>query len=189
MTALWLVRHGQTDWNIVLRYQGQTDIPLNETGLAQARALAAHLAGNGQQFAALYSSDLQRAAQTAHILGEALGLDVRPHTGLREICFGEWEGFTREEVHARYADLVAERRSHPLDSRPPGGETNRELAQRVSAAADEIARAHPNDRVLVVSHGLALAMLTCLACGYPLEDAYAHGLDNAEPRVVKWPVE
>ena len=184
MTELWLVRHGQTDWNAVLRYQGQTDIPLNATGLAQARALADRL--RGQRFSALYTSDLQRAAQTARILGEALGLDARPHRGLREICFGEWEGFTRDEVHARYADLVAERRSHPLDSRPPGGETNRELAQRIAATADEIARAYPECRVLVVSHGLALAMLTCLACGYPLEDVYAHGLDNAEPRVVSW---
>jgi 2,3-bisphosphoglycerate-dependent phosphoglycerate mutase len=184
MTEFWLVRHGQTDWNAALRYQGQTDIPLNETGLAQARGLADLLAGN--HFAALYSSDLQRAAQTAEILGEALRLDVCLHPGLREICFGEWEGYTRDEVHAHYADLIAERHSHPLDSRPPGGETNRELAQRVAATADEIARAHPEGRVLVVSHGLALATLTCLACGFPLEDVYSHGLENAQPRQIKW---
>jgi 2,3-bisphosphoglycerate-dependent phosphoglycerate mutase len=186
MTEFWLIRHGQTDWNILFRYQGQTDIPLNETGLAQARALAAQLAESGQPFAAIYSSDLVRAARTAEILGGALHLEVCQHTGLRELCFGEWEGHTRDEIHAQYAELVAERRTHPLDARPPGGETNRELAQRITNTANEIARAHPTGPVIIVSHGLALAMLTCLACDYPLEDVYSHGLDNAAPRQVTW---
>jgi 2,3-bisphosphoglycerate-dependent phosphoglycerate mutase len=184
MTELWLIRHGQTDWNVDGRLQGQTDIPLNETGLTQARELAARL--GEQAFRALYSSDLRRAAQTARVIGAALRLEVQLHRGLREICFGEWEGQTPAEIRQCYPQIIAERHQHPLDTRSPGGETDREVARRVAAAADEIVRAHPVGPVLVVSHGRALALLTCLACGYPLETVQQHGLENAIPRVVEW---
>ena len=184
MTELWLIRHGQTEWNVSGRLQGQTDIPLNETGLAQARELAAQL--RQREFRALYSSDLQRAAQTARVISEALHLEVQLHRGLREICFGEWEGQIPAEIRQRYPEIIAAGRLHPLDTPYPGGETDREVAQRVAAAADEIAQDHPSGSVLVVSHGRALAILTCLACGYPLETINQHGLGNALPRVVEW---
>jgi broad specificity phosphatase PhoE len=207
MTELWLVRHGQTDWNVSGRYQGQTDIPLNSTGLAQARVQAAVLAGlqlapwrglrfapwrgssNGHQrpnFSAIYSSDLSRAYQTAQIVAEALGLKVQKHPGLREVGLGDWEGQTRDIVHARYPDLIIARETNMLDFPPPGGETNRQAARRVASVANEIAHAYPAGRVLVVSHGITVAALICQANGFPLEDIYHNVPDNAQPMVVEW---
>ena len=191
MTELWLVRHGQTDWNVSGRFQGQTDIPLNLTGLAQARALASLLAAqsNGQRnlvFSAIYSSDLSRAYQTAQFLAEALGLPVQKHPGLREVGLGEWEGQTRDFVHARYPEVVLARKTHVLDVPPPGGETNRQAARRAAAVADEIAQAYPAGRVVVVSHGITVAALVCQANGFPLEEIYYNVPDNAQPVVIQW---
>ena len=103
MTELILVRHGQTDWNVAGRYQGQTDIPLNAVGLQQARALADKLPR--RPYAALYSSDLARAAQTAKLLASALDLPVRFDRRLREICQGEWEGKSLQQVSEQFAGL------------------------------------------------------------------------------------
>ena len=191
MIELWLVRHGQTDWNVSGRYQGQTDIPLNLTGLAQARALAALLSkkSSGQlppSFSAIYSSDLSRALQTAQILAQALGLTVQKHPGLREVGLGEWEGQTRDFVHALYPEVVIARETNVLDVPPPGGETNRQAARRAAAVANEIAQAYPGGRVLVVSHGVTVASLVCQANGFPLEEIYYNIPDNAQPVVVQW---
>ncbi len=184
VTALWLVRHGQTDWNLERRLQGQFDPDLNATGRAQAEALAARLAG--RRFAALYTSDLVRARQTAAILGEHLGLAPRVDRRLREVHHGEWDGLLAAEIVRRYPEAWAARRADPLDVPPPGGETVRDVATRVAAAADAIGDAHAPGPVLVVSHGLALAILACLATGAALEDAFDRIPSNAEPELVHW---
>lgn len=185
MATLWLVRHGQTDWNVLGIYQGQSDIPLNDVGLCQAEALAAQLAG--QAFEAVYSSDLSRARRTAEILvgrrGQAVEIDHR----LREINQGEWEGRNYQQVVAQAAALIAEGEQDLLNMRAPGGESNREVAERMAAAAYEIARAHPAGPVLVVSHGFALATLICQARGIPMAQVYQHIIDNAHPVVIEWP--
>lgn len=185
MTELWLVRHGQTDWNVAGRYQGQRDIPLNAEGLAQAAALAAGL--DGQRFAAIYSSDLMRARQTADALSAHTGLPVQLDARLREIHQGEWEGqYIREVVavnpRARHDALV-----DPSQARAPGGESVLQVLERVSAAADEIAARHSGKRVLVVSHGLALATLIVQTAGAEITGLYGLIPDNAVPTVVHWP--
>jgi 2,3-bisphosphoglycerate-dependent phosphoglycerate mutase len=184
VTELWLIRHGQTDWNVAGRYQGQTDIPLNATGLQQARELAAHL--SGQKFEAVYSSDLSRASQTAEVLASMFDLSVNLQPGLREIDQGEWEGQTIAEIRERYAERVAERKANPLDSRPPGGESTREVAERVAAVADAIHRAHPAGPVILVSHGFSVATLICQAGGFPLSEVYQHIPENAQPKIIHW---
>jgi broad specificity phosphatase PhoE len=103
MTQLCLIRHGQTDWNLEGRYQGQSDVPLNQTGLAQAQSLAEQL--KGQTFAAIYSSDLMRARQTAEPCAKMLGMTIQAEAHLREIDQGEWEVVLVEDIKARYAEL------------------------------------------------------------------------------------
>ncbi|MDD5369541.1 MAG: histidine phosphatase family protein [Anaerolineaceae bacterium] len=185
MSELHLIRHGQTDWNIQGRYQGQADMPLNPAGLAQARALAKAM--EGQAFMAIYSSDLQRARQTAQILANRLGLVLRLDARLREIHQGEWQGLLVTDLALRYAAEMAARRKNPVAARAPGGESVAEVAARVYAAADEIARNHPLGRILVVSHGLALATLIARGRNIPLEQVYSLIPDNAQPTVVVWP--
>jgi probable phosphoglycerate mutase len=192
MTYLWLVRHGQTDWNVQGRWQGQTPDapPLNATGLAQAEAVAEQLAAQASQdglaFAAIYSSDLLRARQTAEVIARRLGLPVQLDARLREVHLGVWEGMLGDEVALRYVAELDERRRDPVHSRPPQGESVYEVAARVGQAFDAIARAHPDQHVIVISHGLALAAGLCLAEGRPLAEVFTRIPDHAVAQVVRW---
>ena len=148
-TTIVLVRHGETDWNRDRRFQGQADIVLNETGRAQVRALAAKLAGD--RFSIAYTSPLRRAAESAEILGAALGLEVRPCSALKEVHVGSWAGLTVPEVETRFPD--GHRRW--LDSRAgwEDGETYDDLGIRVVEGLGRIGAAHPDAHVLAVTHG------------------------------------
>lgn len=142
-TTIVLVRHGETEWNRTRRVQGHTDIPLNDEGRRQARALAEEL--DGEKVDAVYASDLGRARETAEILAAARGADVISLPALRERHFGTWEGLTDTEVHARFPEAAG--------GSWGDGETTEELAERVVAAVGEIAAAHAGGLVLVVTHG------------------------------------
>jgi broad specificity phosphatase PhoE len=150
---VFLARHGETDWNRVGRWQGKTDIPLSDAGRAQARELAACLAGRG--IVEVHASDLARATETAQIVAGALGVAaLNVDARLRERGFGCFEGFTRDECAERHpeawARYLADRRSTP-----PGGEPQADVAARVVAVLTEIARAPrvAGEATLVVSHG------------------------------------
>lgn len=185
MTTLWLVRHGQTEWNVEGRYQGHADVPLNAAGLQQARTLAAELAGHS--FDAIYSSDLQRARVTAEIIAAAVGLRVKTDVRLREINQGQWEGKIYHDLVNRFPAEMLARRENPYAFRPPDGESAGEVALRVAQVADEIAATYPGGNVVVVSHALALATLFCKAKTLPLLEVYDHLPHNAHPVVVEWP--
>jgi alpha-ribazole phosphatase len=184
MTELWLVRHGQTDWNVEGRYNGQEDTPLNEVGVRQAEETAGKLAG--ESFTAVYASDLQRAYRTAEIITARLGLPIQTDTRLREIHQGEFQGMLVTEISERYAVVMQQWHANPATAHAPGGESVTQVAARLAAAADDIARAHPGERVLVVSHGMALATLIARARGIPLERAYTLIPENASPVVIEW---
>jgi broad specificity phosphatase PhoE len=188
MTELWLVRHGQTDWNIEGRFQGQSDIPLNEAGLEQAQILSEKLM-NEDSFVAIFSSDLKRAYRTAEIIAEPIGLKIQIDPRLREVNQGEWEGKIYKEIVETYNTVWDNRQTNPEDTRPPGGESVKEVAMRVIAAADDITCRYPTGRVMIVSHGLALSTLLCTARNIPLSQAYSHIPHNATPEVVTWPIE
>lgn len=184
MTELWLVRHGQTDWNRAGRFQGQTDIPLNETGLEQAKTLAEKL--TSESFEAIYSSDLSRAAQTAEAVAASTNLSIHLDRRLREICQGDWEGMDIYQVIEKYHVDVRQTDKDPTHSRAPGGESIAEVAERMSAAASEIAANFPESKVLMVSHGLACAALYCVVNQIPLSEAHTYIPENATPLVVHW---
>jgi probable phosphoglycerate mutase len=182
-TELWLVRHGQTDWNLEGRYQGQTDIPLNHTGIEQAKQTSQNLPE--QHYSALYSSDLSRARMTADILRKRFNLPVIVDQRLREINQGEWEGRLVCEIRAHYQDLSsAERRMIYMS--PPGGETVADLSARMADVVDEISFKHFGEKILVVSHGLSMATLICQVKGIPLNEVYFQIPENAQPLNLSW---
>ena len=181
----WLVRHGQTDWNVQRRYQGHTDIPLNGLGRTQALELAAEL--NGCPISAIYSSDLSRAMETAQILTQQSGRPVTADRRLREIAMGQWESRTLAEVSQDFPEAANGLAYTEAHSRAPGGESLAEVAERVRDFADEIAQRHAGQIVLVVMHGLSLAALRCLAVGLPLAEARDLVPENCSVVRVFWP--
>lgn len=154
MTTLILLRHGETEWNLSGRWQGQAmDTELSPRGRAQARIVARRL--QGYRLGAIYSSDLKRAWDTARIVGDELGLRPIAEPGLRESDIGAWTGLTWEEISVRFPDQIAAMRAGQ-DVRRGGGESMSELNHRLAAAAGGIAAVHPGETVLLVSHGAAL---------------------------------
>src|SRR6267378_7656359 len=152
MTTLLLVRHGETDWNRDGRWQGGSDTSLNDLGRGQAQALAQELDGG---IGLVYSSDLSRARETAEIIAASLGLEIRFDPRLRERGFGSWEGLTTSEIEERFAD------SHRrwLAGEGAGAddaETFEEFFARVNGFLDDVLRLHPDEEVLVISHGGAI---------------------------------
>ena len=151
-TTFYLIRHGETDWNRHGRWQGHTDIPLNEDGRTQAHRLAARLRADGVRFDANYSSDLQRAWETATVVGTALDLAPLPLPALREINVGSWSGLTGTEVLARDGETYVRYKSGE-DVARGGGERFLDLYTRVVAAVDQLADQHPGRTLALFTHG------------------------------------
>ena len=160
MTTILLARHGETDWNRTGRFQGHADPPLNDAGRAQARELADRL--RDTPFDAVYTSDLRRAHQTAEIVAASHGVPVVADPGLREVDIGSWSGLTRAEVEQRFPG--AEHHD---------GESRADHLARVLATVERIARAHPDGRILIVSHGGSLRALRRHCAGEPV-----HPIEN-----------
>jgi broad specificity phosphatase PhoE len=149
VTTILLARHGETNWNREWRFQGHADPPLNETGRAQADELAAALAP--EELAAVYSSPLRRALETAELVAAAHGLEPVAVEGLREVDVGSWQGLTHAEVEARFPEQFARWRDHGQGWED--GETYEQMGKRVVASLLELARAHAGERILAVTHG------------------------------------
>lgn len=158
MTRFYLIRHGETEWNVTGRWQGHADVALNKIGKEQARRLAARLRDERVCFHALYSSDLQRAWVTAQAVAQALDIQPRPLTALREIDLGHWRGKTRAEI-VTY-DSAALARIDAGEDLPRGGaERMADLYIRVVGAIEKLADAHPGQTIGVVTHGGPVRML------------------------------
>ena len=171
MTDLIFIRHGETDWNLEGRWQGQADVPLNAAGLAQADLLARQIFDRYQPDA-IYSSDLVRARQTAEPLALACGLPVLIDTRLREIHQGEWQGMLVTDIRARYGSEFENRHSDPWRVAPPGGETAAQVRDRLEAAIRDITAAHPQGTVLIFTHGFIMAVARVICDGAPLEQIW-----------------
>lgn len=144
------VRHGETDWNAQLRYQGHCDITLNDRGRGDAFKLAALLAKENVE--AIYSSDLSRTRETAEIIAASLKLEVNSEPRLRELCFGEWEGKTFSEAYRDYQDEFKQWYENTMEFQVPGGESFTQLLERSWQAMTDVAERHQGT-VLIVSHG------------------------------------
>jgi broad specificity phosphatase PhoE len=149
VATILLARHGESDWNRAKRWQGHADRPLTDRGRAQAHELADRL--EETDLDAVYSSDLQRARETAEIVARSQGLEVTVLPGLREVDVGSWSGLTRAEAEQQFPE--AYRRWVAGGEGWDDGETYDQLSERVLAAIRQIADDHPYERVLVVAHG------------------------------------
>lgn len=177
-TELYLMRHGETDWNRVHRMQGHADVPLNETGRAQAKTAGARLAGLA--FGAVYASPLRRARETARL---ATGLpegEILADSRLLEMGFGVWEGAPAGQMPAAFFD-------RPSAYVPPrDGESFPAVMTRTADFLQDVMGRHPGQRILAVSHGAALRCITLQLTGEPLDEIWNGTLvDNCAILVVE----
>jgi len=163
LTRLFLIRHGRTAWNAVERYRGREDLPLDEVGQLQAKALADGFAA--VRLAAVYSSPLQRAWHIAQAIAATQGLDVRLHDGLLDIDYGQWQGLSPEEARARFPQLFRDWEEQPQKVRFPGGEGLAEVRERAVAALEDVARRHSGASVALVSHRVVCQVMMCAMLG------------------------
>ena len=191
---IFVSRHGQTDWNVRGIQQGVTDIPLNETGLAQARELAQSLKDSGIKH--VYTSFLSRANVTGQTVADSLGIPCEVIPGVQEINLGVWQGFTWAECCEKWPELTKKWMEEPLTTSPEGGENYQSLIDRFVAAIHQILRG-PDEDVLVVSHGGCLHTIFCVMDDIPLKNMQndsiipnARAVElNLGKFLAKWPLE
>jgi 2,3-bisphosphoglycerate-dependent phosphoglycerate mutase len=184
-TRIIAVRHGETAWNVDARIQGQLDIQLNDTGRWQARRVGRALAG--ELLGAVYSSDLGRAHETARAIGEAAGIPVIAHTGLRERRFGMFEGKTFDEIHQTWPEHAQNWRKRIPEWEPPeGGESLLQLRERVSRTMSDLAARHCGEQIAIVAHGGVLDTLYRLATGQEVNSPRTWQLPNASINRLLW---
>jgi len=168
---LLLVRHAETDWNRERRYQGWRDTLLSETGRGQASALGQLLAR--ERLAAVWSSPLARARETAQAIATPQALGVREAPAFKEMRFGDWEGLTSAEVSARFPALYREWRDTPHLVGVPGGETLAEVQNRVLLGLAELRAAHDGETICLVAHGISIRVLILEALGLGLDRVWS----------------
>lgn len=183
-TRIIAVRHGETDWNVATRIQGHTDIELNAHGHWQAQQLAAALAG--EPITAIYTSDLQRAHATGLAVARSTGAPVITHRGLRERCFGSFEGHTFEEIQTLQPELALQWRKRTPGFAPPGGESLQAVRERVATVVNELAEQHLGGLIVWVSHGGVLDALYRLATCQPIESPRTWQLSNTAINRLLW---
>ncbi len=185
-TRIIAVRHGETEWNANARIQGQRDIPLNEKGQWQAQRAAQVLAKTGEPVAAIYSSDLARALDTARSIARALGIGVDTDLRLRERSFGDFEGNTFTELERAFPLDAARWRVRDPQWAPPGGETLVALQARVRTATDALAQQHLGQQIVLVAHGGVLDMMYRIATRQEVEAPRTWELGNASINRLLW---
>lgn len=163
MTRIFLVRHGQTAWNVGEIFRGRADIPLDETGLKEA-----DLAGDAlkdETIHAIYSSPLKRSVQTAEGIAKYHNLPVRPLEAIIDISYGEWEGKENQEVKEKYPELYNLWLTEPHKVRFPGGETLDEVRTRTMSAIEELVNKHIGESIVLVAHRVPNKVISCAVLG------------------------
>jgi probable phosphoglycerate mutase len=175
-TRLYLARHGATSRTAEDRFSGAVAVPLSDEGRHQAGRLAERLRAVGLQ--AIYASPLDRALETARIVGRAAGIDPVEREGLREIAHGHWEGLRRDEVEARFSEEYAAWEADPFSFAPEGGESGVAVLARALPVVREIVTRHAGQRVLVVSHKATIRLVLSSLLGFDAR-GYRDRLDQA----------
>ncbi|MFC0581171.1 histidine phosphatase family protein [Micrococcoides hystricis] len=185
-STIYLLRHGQTDWNAEQRFQGSTDIPLNDIGRAQAHAVAPYMANLNPD--CIVASPLQRAHHTALAVAERLDMQVNLDDRLRETEGGNWEGLTFAELYEKFPNEFSAWRSGVYGSKTASGESRVQLAERFTQAVEEARALTPRDgTLLVVAHGAAIRAAVPNLLGLPEEYwSVIGGLQNCHYHRLEW---
>lgn len=165
---VYLLRHGETDWNLEGRCQGASDLDLNGTGIQQGQAVASYL--SKKKIHAVYSSNLKRAIQTANLISRPHGLRVAIESDFRELHHGAFEGLTFPEIRASHPDFIRLWRSKPAELLLPGGERLVDVEMRAWKRLEQIQQSHfSHETVVVVSHNFPILAILCRITEAPLD--------------------
>jgi alpha-ribazole phosphatase len=179
MPKVILVRHGESVWNSERRIQGSLDPELSSRGRRQTDLLVSHLQAHlPSAVAAIYTSPLRRAAQTADQIAATYGIPVVHEPDLREMSLGKWEGMTVAEIQATYPGCYEQWLEDPLAFPAPGGEDLRSFERRVVGVLERMRDAHPKADLIVVSHGGVIKALLCFALGLDVRHLFRLKQDN-----------
>ena len=177
MAKLYLIRHGETDYNNALRFQGQTDIPLNQKGIEQAEKAADFFRDIPLQ--AIYTSTLIRAKTTAEIIAGVKGMEVQETDALREMSFGIWENMNSKDIQKKYAKEWKDFFASPARTTIPQGESMSDVQKRAYPTVQEILDRYPEGDVAFVAHGGIIRVLMCTMLGLDLNRAWHLHVGNA----------
>lgn len=150
MGLIYLVRHGETDWNKDGRFRGREDLVLNERGLKQAEALASFF--EPRKISAVYSSPLLRARQTAEAIAGRKGLLVQIEEGFIDVNYGEWQGLKLEEIEENFPSVYRQWLKNPVEVTFPGGDSVRSVTERTAETLLNLANEHLRDEIVIVAH-------------------------------------
>jgi len=182
MTRLYLVRHGETEWNRFSKVQGRTDTELSEEGIKQAQLLAGRLARENIDI--IYSSSLKRALRTAEIVAGYKSCKVVESDKYHEICLGPWEGMTINEIKEKYTEHFRVYREDPANFNLPGAETFMDLTERTYNAISDIVNRHKGSNILVVSHGTAIKAAIIRILGIDIINYSKFRVDNVSISII-----
>lgn len=182
MTRIILIRHGETVWNNKLKYQGHTDIELSDNGKKQGEKVALFLAK--YSIDAIYASDLKRAHATAEFIASYHNLNVGLLPEFREMNFGVWEGLTFNEIQEKYSELAQTWISEPENIIIPKGENFSQVKERSYNAILNLVERHPEQTIVVVSHGATIRSILCAVLGISLNRMWQIKQDNTAVNIL-----
>ncbi len=184
MTRLILIRHGQTVWNKIGKYQGQADIELSELGLEQAAQLGKNFPYTDVK--AVYASSLKRAMDTGRAVADRFGLEVVGCDELREIYFGDWEGLTYDEIHDGWPEAHEGLFNRPDITVCPNGEGFAQVQERAVAKLQELLKKHEGETFVIAAHGGVNRTILCYALGLPVQYMWNIRQDNTAVNVISF---
>ncbi len=181
---IYLIRHGETDWNIDLKVQGQKDIPLNDNGINQAQILSDYF--ENIPIEAIYSSNLIRAYETAKIISKKISKDIIVIPQLQEINMGQWEGNLWDDLKIEYKDFIHNWENNLENIPIPDGESYGQVQKRILKAFRKIVDNHDlNSQIIIVSHGIAIKVLISYLIGLGIQNVHRFSIDNASISIIE----
>lgn len=184
MKKIFLVRHGESKWNVLKKIQGQQDVPLTDRGKSQAYQIGDRLLS--EKIDSIYSSDLKRAYDTAAIIGKKLQIDVNPMTELREINFGQWEGASYDKIYSTNHKEIILWRKAPEKLNIDGIESLKKLQLRAMSAVKKIINSETGNNILIVSHSATLKTIILGLLNIDLANFKNLTLDNVSLTIVEF---